>query len=87
MAENPILITQENNATKQLEIVKDITENLTSTQENAVTKKPLLVYPFITEDLIDAAARGLLLGEDLLNCSSSHLLQLQQDKAHLGFIL
>jgi hypothetical protein len=54
--ENPILITQENNATKQLEIVKDITENLTSTQENAVTKKPLLVFPFITGDLIEDAA-------------------------------
>jgi Ulp1 family protease len=44
-------------------------------------EQKLLVYPFIAGDLIETAADGLLLGEDPLTCSSTHLLQLQQEKA------
>jgi hypothetical protein len=40
-----------------------------------------LIYPFIAGDLVEKAAKGLFLGEDQLNCSSAHLLQLQQEKA------
>jgi hypothetical protein len=56
-------------------------------QENTVTKKPVLVYPFIAEDLIENADRCLLLGEDPLDCSSSHLQQLQQKKHYIKIIL
>ncbi len=45
------------------------------------TSRHLLVYLFIAGDLMEVAGKGLLLGEDPLNCSSAHLLQLQQEKA------
>jgi hypothetical protein len=52
----------------------------TSTPELNASKK-LLIYPFIAGDLVEKAAKGLFLGEDPMNCSSVHLLQLQQEKA------
>ncbi len=45
------------------------------------TSQKVLVYPLIAGDLIELTAKGLLLGKDPLTCSSTHLLQLQQEKA------
>jgi hypothetical protein len=42
----------------------------------AKTSIDLLIYPFIAGNLIEVAGKGLLLGEDPLNCSSAYLLQL-----------
>jgi hypothetical protein len=47
----------------------------------ANASKDLLVYPFIAGNSMLGAAKGLLLGEDPLNCSSSPLPQFQQEKS------
>ena len=57
----------------------EVEKELISTVDSK--EKKLLVYPFIAGDLIETAAKGLLLGEDPITCSSAHLLQLQQEKA------
>ena len=63
------------------ESVVDGSHGTMSLKTAAVNTSKKLVYPFIAGDLIESAAKGLLLGEVPLNCSSSHLLQLQQEKA------
>jgi hypothetical protein len=63
--------------------VKDGSHQSISSRTTTAVKasRDLLVYPFIAGNLMEVAGKGLLLGEDPVNCSSAHLLQLQQEKA------
>jgi hypothetical protein len=81
-----VVVTVEAEAETKLpveEVVEAVEEMDEEVAEQLEKKEPVLVvYPFVASDLIEAASRGLSLGEHHVQWSRNCILQEQQSNAH-----